>query len=112
MAVSGALGGGGRELRVDVEQLSTAAGAFETLATELAAHQFFVTRERFGSGNDVLDEAIGGFADSWSGGLSIILDAQSGIAQGLRSTVQEYAGIDQGVQESIRAKHRRIEGHA
>ena len=106
MAVSGAQGGG--DLRVDVDQLANAAGTFESVAAALAAHRLTTLEQRFATGSDLLDLALDGFAQTWSGGLSLIQTAQTGIAQGLRTTVAEYAGVDRDVHDSLRARHRRF----
>lgn len=87
-------GTGGRTLKVDRSKLISASGGYDAIAAQLGGKQVSILTESVSSGSPDLDRAIGDFAEAWTEGLSVMLSDQAKIADGLRTAVRDYTGVD------------------
>lgn len=94
MANSDSSVGGGRDLRVDPAKLFSASGGFDAISAELGGKQVSILEEKLDTGSPDLDGALGRFSESWTEGMGVILGDQAQIADGLRTAVKNYTGVD------------------
>lgn len=87
-------GTGGRPLKVDRSKLLSASGGYDAIAAQLGGKQVSILTETVSSGSPDLDKAIGTYASRWAEGLSVMLSDQGRIADGLRTAVHDYTGVD------------------
>lgn len=99
-----------QELKVEPAKLISAAGGFDSIASEMAAEDVPMVGDEIDVGNDDLAASLATFASRWQAGLLALIGTQRDTAAALRTAVKGYTGTDVDLAYRAQVQTRGFDG--